>query len=84
MKDNNDTDNEQVAQRRAKLNTLRESGNPFPNDFRRDSEADHHVALVAPWSPKHQITHPASHSIEQASSSARYALGVTSRYTPSA
>ena len=39
MKDNNETDNEQVAQRRAKLNTLRESGNPFPNDFRRDSEA---------------------------------------------
>ena len=39
MKDNNETDNEQVAQRRAKLNTLRESGNPLPNDFRRDSEA---------------------------------------------
>ena len=39
MKHTNETDNEQVAQRRAKLNTLRESGNPFPNDFRRDSEA---------------------------------------------
>ena len=39
MKHTNETDNEQVAQRRAKLNTLRDSGNPFPNDFRRDSEA---------------------------------------------
>ncbi len=39
MKHTNETDNEQVAQRRAKLNILRESGNPFPNDFRRDSEA---------------------------------------------
>ena len=39
MKENNETDNEQVAQRRAKLKTLRQSGNPFPNDFRRDSEA---------------------------------------------
>jgi len=39
MKHNNETDSEQVAQRRAKLSTLREAGNPFPNDFRRDSEA---------------------------------------------
>ena len=39
MKHNNETDSEQVAQRRAKLGTLREAGNPFPNDFRRDSEA---------------------------------------------
>jgi len=39
MKHNNETDSEQVAQRRAKLSALREAGNPFPNDFRRDSEA---------------------------------------------
>ena len=39
MKHKNETDSEQVAQRRAKLGTLREAGNPFPNDFRRDSEA---------------------------------------------
>jgi len=29
-------ENEQVAQRRAKLAALREAGNPFPNDFRRN------------------------------------------------
>ena len=39
MNQKNDTDTEQVAQRRAKLQTIRESGNPFPNDFRRDVEA---------------------------------------------
>jgi len=39
MNQKNDTDTEQVAQRRAKLQTIRESGNPFPNDFRRDAEA---------------------------------------------
>ena len=39
MKHNNETDSEQVAQRRAKLSALREAGNPFPNDFRPDSEA---------------------------------------------
>lgn len=29
--------NELIAQRRAKLSTLRESGNAYPNDFRRDT-----------------------------------------------
>ncbi|RKZ35992.1 MAG: lysine--tRNA ligase, partial [Gammaproteobacteria bacterium] len=32
-------ENEQIAQRRAKLGDLREQGNPFPNDFRRDALA---------------------------------------------
>ncbi len=32
-------DNEQIKQRRAKLSTLREQGNPYPNDFRRDAVA---------------------------------------------
>ena len=32
-------DNEQIAQRRAKLAALREQGNPFPNDFRRNAVA---------------------------------------------
>ena len=36
---------EQAAQRRAKLAELRERGNPYPNDFRRDSmAADLHAA----------------------------------------
>ncbi|MYD77332.1 MAG: lysine--tRNA ligase [Gammaproteobacteria bacterium] len=30
---------DQIAQRRSKLAALRESGNPFPNDFRRDALA---------------------------------------------
>ena len=32
-------ENEQIAQRRAKLTALREAGNAFPNDFRRDALA---------------------------------------------
>lgn len=31
--------NDQIAQRRAKLEELRNKGNPFPNDFRRDALA---------------------------------------------
>jgi len=34
-------DNKLVAERRSKLSTLREQGNPFPNDFRRTALADH-------------------------------------------
>jgi lysyl-tRNA synthetase, class II len=32
-----DDDNHLIAERRAKLKKLRERGNPFPNDFRRDA-----------------------------------------------
>ena len=32
-------ENKLIAQRREKLNALREQGNAFPNDFRRDSMA---------------------------------------------
>jgi len=39
MNQKNENDSEQVAQRRAKLTALRETGNAFPNDFRRDAEA---------------------------------------------
>ncbi|MDP6551857.1 MAG: lysine--tRNA ligase [Arenicellales bacterium] len=39
MNQKNESGSEQVAQRRAKLKALRESGNAFPNDFRRDAEA---------------------------------------------
>jgi lysyl-tRNA synthetase class 2 len=36
-----DTDErDQIAQRRSKLAALREAGNPYPNDFRRDAVAD--------------------------------------------
>lgn len=52
MTDNNQTaadqskdENKLVAERRQKLAALREAGNPFPNDFRRDSlAADLHAA----------------------------------------
>jgi len=33
------TESEQIAQRRAKLKELREAGQPYPNDFRRDTLA---------------------------------------------
>ena len=36
---NRTDDNEQVVQRREKLSVLRETTNPFPNDFRRDAKA---------------------------------------------
>ncbi|MFN9388282.1 MAG: lysine--tRNA ligase, partial [Betaproteobacteria bacterium] len=37
--------NQIVEERRAKLRALREAGNPFPNDFRRDAlAADLHAA----------------------------------------
>ena len=32
-------DNKLIAERRAKLSELREQGNAFPNDFRRDATA---------------------------------------------
>ena len=33
-------ENELIAERRRKLNTLRESGNAYPNDFRRNALAE--------------------------------------------
>src|SRR5690606_26672323 len=33
-------ENHLIAERREKLRALREQGNPFPNDFRRDALAD--------------------------------------------
>jgi len=41
------TPNEQIQQRLAKLKALREHGNAFPNDFRRDTLADALHALYA-------------------------------------
>ena len=38
-KDNNAKDNEIVRRRREQLSALREQGNPYPNDFRRDALA---------------------------------------------
>ncbi len=37
--DDNNSDNQVVAQRRARLQSLRERGNPYPNDFRRTAAA---------------------------------------------
>jgi lysyl-tRNA synthetase class 2 len=39
MSDDRPDDNQIIAERRAKLARLRESGNPFPNDFAREHEA---------------------------------------------
>lgn len=42
-------ENKLIAERRAKLGELREHGNPFPNDFRRDSTAE---SLIAAYGDK--------------------------------
>lgn len=42
-------DNKLIAERRAKLAQLREQGNPFPNDFRRDATA---ASLLAEYGDK--------------------------------
>ena len=51
--------NHLIAERRAKLERLRERGNPFPNDFRRDSSAEElHIAYgehVPEWFDAHPI-----------------------------
>ena len=39
MTDSTQNDNEQIRQRREKLTAMRENGNPFPNDFRRNTMA---------------------------------------------
>ena len=38
--DNSQDENKLIAERRRKLGVLREQGNPFPNDFERNSIAD--------------------------------------------
>jgi lysyl-tRNA synthetase class 2 len=40
MNDNDEPENRLIAERRAKLQRLREAGNAYPNDFRRDALAD--------------------------------------------
>jgi lysyl-tRNA synthetase class 2 len=44
MADSDEQENRLVAERRAKLARLRESGNAYPNDFRRDALADELLA----------------------------------------
>lgn len=57
MSDDGD-DNHLIAERRAKLARLRELGNPFPNDFRRDATAgDLHLAY-GDRSPEWLDAHP--------------------------
>ena len=51
--------NHLIAERRAKLERLREAGNPFPNDFRRNSTAEQlHVAYgerAPEWFDAHAV-----------------------------
>ena len=51
------SENHLIAERRAKLDRLRDSGNPFPNDFRRDATAEElHLAYgdrTAEWLEQH-------------------------------
>ena len=44
MADSDGQENRLIAERRAKLQRLREAGNAYPNDFRRDALADELLA----------------------------------------
>jgi len=54
-----DDDNKLMAERRAKLDELRATGNPFPNDFRRDALADQLLTAYGErpgeWFEKHPV-----------------------------
>ncbi|MEM6986045.1 MAG: OB-fold nucleic acid binding domain-containing protein, partial [Pseudomonadota bacterium] len=52
MTDTPQDENQLIAQRRQKLQALRERGNPFPNDFRREHEADDLQAAYASQDPE--------------------------------
>ena len=53
MNDSEQNENRLIAERRGKLERLRESGNPYPNDFRRASLA---AELVAAYSAHDEET----------------------------
>ena len=44
-------ENRLIAERRAKLARLRETGNAYPNDFRRDALADELLAAYGRTAP---------------------------------
>jgi lysyl-tRNA synthetase class 2 len=59
---NHDDENKLIAERRAKLSALREAGNAFPNDFRRNALAEEvHLAYGA-----HEGSHLEEESVEVA------------------
>ncbi len=48
-------ENKLIAERRAKLDGLREAGNPFPNDFRRNALADELLMTYGQHSGEHLV-----------------------------
>ena len=44
MNSSDEPENRLIAERRAKLGRMREAGNAYPNDFRRDALADELLA----------------------------------------
>jgi lysyl-tRNA synthetase, class II len=56
-------ENKLIAERRAKLDQLRASGNPFPNDFRRNALAAQLHAAFADRSPEWLEANPARVSV---------------------
>ena len=53
-----DNDNHLIAERRTKLARLREIGNPFPNDFRRDATAGDLLLAYGDRTPEWLDAHP--------------------------
>ena len=55
--------NHLIGERRAKLGRLREAGNPFPNDFRRDSTAEELHVAYGERAPEWLDAHPVRVSV---------------------
>jgi lysyl-tRNA synthetase class 2 len=63
MSDSDGQENRLVAERRAKLARLREAGNAYPNDFRRDALADELLAAYDAHSPESLAAEPVTVSV---------------------
>ncbi len=56
--ENKSDENKLIAERRAKLDKLRQRGGPFPNDFRRDALADQLLTAYGDRAPEWFDAHP--------------------------
>ena len=63
MADNDEQENRLVAERRAKLQRLREAGTAYPNDFRRDALADELLAAYESHSAESLAAAPLTVSV---------------------
>src|SRR5688500_2445110 len=63
MADDDEPENRLIAERRAKLAKLREAGNAYPNDFRRDALADELLAAYESHSAEQLAAAPLTVSV---------------------